>query len=156
MAKEHDYYLESTPVPETPSPGGAPETVGQNPGHRQGPAEGRRIRTGERAGRLPFGRLPAGHALWGNPALPPPPCNGKERRYGAAEKMDGVRAVISASTSGTDVLWPYSRDQRIKLFDPRCRYEGEVVAAVAADTPYRAWDAVRAIKVDYDVAALCG
>ena len=49
------------------------------------------------------------------------------------------------------LLWPYSRDQRIKLFDPRCRYEGEVVAAVAADTPYRAWDAVRAIKVDYDV-----
>ena len=69
----------------------------------------------------------------------------------AAEKMEGVRAVISASTPGTDVLWPYSRDQRLKLFDPHCRYEGEVVAAVAADTPYRAWDAVRAIEVDYDV-----
>src|SRR5208337_1116655 len=69
----------------------------------------------------------------------------------AAEKMEGVRAVLSSSTSGTDVLWSYARNQRLKLFDPRCRYEGETVAAVAADTPYRAWDAVRAIKVDYEV-----
>ena len=38
----------------------------------------------------------------------------------------------------------------MKLFDPLCRYEGEPVAAVAAATPYQAWDAVRAIKAEYD------
>ena len=29
MAKEHDYYLESTPVPETPSPGAPPKPWGK-------------------------------------------------------------------------------------------------------------------------------
>src|SRR5512139_1975760 len=42
----------------------------------------------------------------------------------AAEKMPGVRAVLK---------------------------EGDVVAVVAADTIYQAWDAVRAIKVEYEV-----
>ena len=55
----------------------------------------------------------------------------------AAEKMEGVRAVLSGSTPGADLMWPYGREQRFKLFDPHCRYEGEVVAAVAADTPYQ-------------------
>jgi xanthine dehydrogenase YagR molybdenum-binding subunit len=40
---------------------------------------------------------------------------------------------------------------KVKLFDPQCRYEGEAVAAVAAETWYQAWDAVRAIKVKYKV-----
>jgi CO/xanthine dehydrogenase Mo-binding subunit len=69
----------------------------------------------------------------------------------AAEKMEGVYAILCGSTPGTDFLWTYSRNQQFKLFDPRCRYEGEIVAAVAADTPYRAWDAVRTITVDYEV-----
>ncbi|MHB8909972.1 MAG: xanthine dehydrogenase family protein molybdopterin-binding subunit, partial [Syntrophales bacterium] len=38
-----------------------------------------------------------------------------------------------------------------KLFDPRCRFEGEAVAAVAAETSHQAWDALKAIKVVYDV-----
>ena len=68
-----------------------------------------------------------------------------------AEKMKGVRAVISASTPEADVYWPYAKDKKAKLFDPLCLYEGETVAAMAAETPYEAWDAVRAIKVDYEV-----
>ena len=36
-----------------------------------------------------------------------------------------------------------------RLFDPHCRYEGEEVAAVAAETQQQAWDAVRAIQVEY-------
>ncbi len=67
-----------------------------------------------------------------------------------AEKMEGVHAVISGRTPEADIYWPYSSDIRMKLFDPICRYEGEPVAAVAARTPYHAWDAVRAIKVEYD------
>src|ERR1035437_3904896 len=70
----------------------------------------------------------------------------------AAEKMPGVFAVITGATPGCDIPW-YSgpKGPLSKLFDPRCRYEGEEVAAAAAETPYRAWDAVRAIKVAYDV-----
>ncbi|MDO8835268.1 MAG: xanthine dehydrogenase family protein molybdopterin-binding subunit, partial [Vicinamibacterales bacterium] len=38
-----------------------------------------------------------------------------------------------------------------RLFDSHCRMEGDEVVAVAADTIYQAWDAVRAIKVEYEV-----
>ena len=69
-----------------------------------------------------------------------------------AEKMPGVRAVIAGATPGCDIPWHGSRGGSLsKLFDPHCRHEGEEIAAVAAETPYQAWDAVRAIKVEYDV-----
>jgi CO/xanthine dehydrogenase Mo-binding subunit len=68
-----------------------------------------------------------------------------------ARAMVGVRAVMTGEDRDADILWPWSPDVRTKLFDPQCRFEGEVVAAVAAETPYQAWDAVRAIKVRYDV-----
>lgn len=61
-----------------------------------------------------------------------------------AQAMPGVRAVLSAST-------PPDRAMGTKLFDPHCRFEGEAVAAVAADTPYQAQDALRAIEVQYEV-----
>jgi len=65
----------------------------------------------------------------------------------AAEKMPGVHAVITDKTPGANINW-YGGS---RLFDPHCRFEGEEVAAVAAETPYQAWDAVRAIKVEYEV-----
>ncbi len=65
----------------------------------------------------------------------------------AAERMPGVRAIITDKSPGAEVPWYGSS----RLFDPHCRFEGEEVAAVAADTPYQAWDAVRAIKVEYEV-----
>ena len=71
-----------------------------------------------------------------------------------AEKMPGVRAVITGKTPGAGVDWPYTTPVmtvKTKLFDPHCRHEGEEVAAVAAETPYQAWDAVKAIKVEYEV-----
>ena len=71
-----------------------------------------------------------------------------------AEKMPGVRAVITGKTPGAGVDWPYptpGTTVKTKLFDPHCRHEGEEVAAVAAETPYQAWDAVKAIKVEYEV-----
>ncbi|MCL4845726.1 MAG: xanthine dehydrogenase family protein molybdopterin-binding subunit [Acidobacteria bacterium] len=69
-----------------------------------------------------------------------------------AERLPGVRAVLTGSSPGADIPWyggpqgPLSR-----LFDPHCRFEGEEVAAVAADTPYQAHDALRAIGVEYEV-----
>jgi xanthine dehydrogenase YagR molybdenum-binding subunit len=67
----------------------------------------------------------------------------------AAEKMPGVRAVITGSSPEADLSWIYSADMKTKLFDPLCRFEGEAIAAVAAETNYQAWDGVRAIKVAY-------
>ena len=68
-----------------------------------------------------------------------------------AEKMPGVRAVITGATPGCDVDWSYGRGVTTKLFDRHCRHEGEAVAAVAADTPHQARDALRAIRVEYRV-----
>ncbi len=68
----------------------------------------------------------------------------------AAEKMPGVLAVLTGKSPGTDIPWYGAKPPQSKLFDPRCRYEGEEVAAVAAQTPYQAWDAVKAIKVEYE------
>jgi CO/xanthine dehydrogenase Mo-binding subunit len=69
-----------------------------------------------------------------------------------AEKMPGVHVVIHDGTPGAQIPWyngpegPMSR-----LFDPHCRYEGDEVAAVAAETPHQARDALKAIEVEYEV-----
>lgn len=68
----------------------------------------------------------------------------------AAQAMPGVRAVISAFTPLSGALSAHERLIRETLYPTECRYEGEDVAAVAADTPYIARDALRAIVVDYE------
>lgn len=69
----------------------------------------------------------------------------------AAEGMPGVHAVIGPATPGADVDWSYRGGVSTKLFDAHCRFEGEAVAAVAAETPQQAADALRKIAVEYDV-----
>lgn len=68
-----------------------------------------------------------------------------------AAKLPGVRAVISASSPGCDLRWYYDWGAYAMLFDEHCLFEGDEVAAVAAETPYAAADALRAIKVEYEV-----
>jgi xanthine dehydrogenase YagR molybdenum-binding subunit len=69
-----------------------------------------------------------------------------------AERLPGVRAVITASTPGAAIPWyPGSQGPTSLLFDAHCRYAGEEVAAVAAETPHQAWDAARAVVVEYEV-----
>jgi xanthine dehydrogenase YagR molybdenum-binding subunit len=73
----------------------------------------------------------------------------------AAEKMPGVVGVLTGKSPGADIPW-YGGGfgggpMQSKLFDPHCRYEGEEVAAVAARTPYQARDALKAIKVEYEI-----
>ncbi len=68
-----------------------------------------------------------------------------------AEKMPGVRVVITGKTLEADADWPYQRDVKTKIFPSICRHEGEEVAAVAAETPYHAWDALRKINVKYEI-----
>lgn len=74
---------------------------------------------------------------------------------GAAAKMPGVVAILTGKMPESDIPW-YGGGfgggpMQSKLFDPHCRYQGEEVAAVAAHTPYQAWDALKAIKVEYEV-----
>ncbi|MGA3095051.1 MAG: xanthine dehydrogenase family protein molybdopterin-binding subunit [Bryobacteraceae bacterium] len=70
-----------------------------------------------------------------------------------ARSMPGVRAALTDADPDAQVPWFGSAADRTKmvsrLFDPRCRYEGEEVAAVAAESPQQAWDAVKAIQVEY-------
>jgi CO/xanthine dehydrogenase Mo-binding subunit len=73
-----------------------------------------------------------------------------------AREMPGVRAILTDADPEARIPW-YSAPSRgggqqgSRLFDPHCRFDGEEVAAVAAETPQQAWDAVRAIRVEYDV-----
>ncbi|MDH3456750.1 MAG: xanthine dehydrogenase family protein molybdopterin-binding subunit [Gemmatimonadota bacterium] len=67
-----------------------------------------------------------------------------------ARTMPGVHAVISGSDIPAS-LSAHARTMRNQIFLPRCRYEGEPVAAVAAETPYQAADALRTINVTYEV-----
>ena len=84
-------------------------------------------------------------------ALSAPACPHPARRHERGRQDAGVRAVISGATPEADLLWKKDPAGDTRLFDPTCRYEGDAVAAVAAETPYQAWDAVKAITVDYEV-----
>jgi CO/xanthine dehydrogenase Mo-binding subunit len=71
-----------------------------------------------------------------------------------AREMPGVRAVISGFTGDANPPWVYSNQKNevsTRLFETHCRFEGEPVAAVAAESPYQAQDALRAIGVAYEI-----
>jgi xanthine dehydrogenase YagR molybdenum-binding subunit len=69
-----------------------------------------------------------------------------------AEKMPGVRAVLTAESPGADIPWHERRGEFSgRLFASHCRHEGDEVAAVAAETPHQAIDALRAIEVEYEI-----
>lgn len=69
-----------------------------------------------------------------------------------ALKMPGVRAVLSDADPEAKLPWYSGPGGKAmsRLFDPECRYEGEEVAVVAAESPQQAWDAVKAIEVEYE------
>jgi len=67
-----------------------------------------------------------------------------------AEAMPGVYAIISRNSTDANPAWSYAKGHDGRLFEDHCRFEGEAVAAVAAETPYRAFDALRAIRVEYE------
>jgi CO/xanthine dehydrogenase Mo-binding subunit len=148
--KNTDYHTQNIPLPETPLPPVA------------APWEKTRV-VGKPLPRVDAYDRVSGNAVYASDIVLPdmlyaavlrcPHANAivKDVDVKAAEKMTGVRAVLTGQTPGADVLWPWSADVKAKLFDPRCRFEGEVIAAVAAETPYQAWDAVKAITVKYEV-----
>lgn len=149
--QENSYYISGLSVPKTPESGQRPEPWGKTSviGTKRPRIDGYERVTGTAVypsdvalpNRL-FGailRCPHPHALV------------KKVNINKAAKQKGVHAVIFSETKEADVNWYYSREHVSKLFDTHCRFEGEAVAAVAAETPYQAWDALRAIEVEYEV-----
>jgi CO/xanthine dehydrogenase Mo-binding subunit len=68
-----------------------------------------------------------------------------------AERMPGVRAVLTGDSPGAKLPWYFGeKGPTSLLFDPHCRYQGEEVAAVAAETPHQAHEAARAVAVEYE------
>jgi xanthine dehydrogenase YagR molybdenum-binding subunit len=72
----------------------------------------------------------------------------------AARTTRGVRAVLTPADPEASVVLPYPSwipgGPPMRLLDPHCRYAGEEVAAVAAETPDEAREALRAIVVEYE------
>ncbi len=69
-----------------------------------------------------------------------------------AMHMPGVRAVITGTSPGASIPWYFGvQGPTSRIFDDHCRYAGEEVAAVAAESVHQAWDAARAIDVEYEV-----
>jgi CO/xanthine dehydrogenase Mo-binding subunit len=148
------YYVQGTPVPETPGPGQPPKPWTQThiigkPLPRVDGYE-RVSGTAVYPSDLVLPNMLHGAVL----RCPHPHARVKSVDIGRARSMPGVHAVISGFTSDANPQWDYSSSGvtvTTRLFDTHCRYEGQPVAAVAAETPYRAWDAVRAIEVQYEV-----
>jgi xanthine dehydrogenase YagR molybdenum-binding subunit len=71
---------------------------------------------------------------------------------GLAKKMPGVVAVLGPDSKGADMEWFARQNGKGGLLlDPHCRAEGDEVAAVAAETLPQALDAIRVIKVEWEV-----
>jgi CO/xanthine dehydrogenase Mo-binding subunit len=69
-----------------------------------------------------------------------------------AAKMPGVRGILDGESPGAKIPWYAGEKGNLSwLFDPECRYEGEEVVALAAETPEQAFDAARAVVVEYDI-----
>jgi CO/xanthine dehydrogenase Mo-binding subunit len=149
--KDRLYYVQAIPVPETPKPT-----------HTSSAWKETKV-IGKRLPRVDAYERVSGSAVYPSDTSLP------DMLYGAilrcpyayarvlsvdtreAEKMPGVRAVMTGNTPGAALDWPYLRGFKTKLFDPLCRHEGEEVATVAAETPYQAWDALKAITVKYEI-----
>ena len=150
--REDIYFVKDLSVPETPPAGQAPLPWGKTE------IVGRGIPRVDGYERLsgtavyPSDVLRPGMLYGAILRSPHPHANVKSIDVSKAEKMPGVHAVLTGkSPEAAQIKWPYSRGVEAPLFDSRCRFEGDPVAAVAAETPYQARDALKAIAVDYEV-----
>jgi xanthine dehydrogenase YagR molybdenum-binding subunit len=156
MAKEPEelYYTHGMPVPETPDPGQTPKPWGK---------------TNVIGGRIPrvdgYERV-SGTAVYPSDLVlpnmlygailrcPHPHARVKSVDIEKAKGMPGVHAIISGFTRDANPQWVYTSakiEVSTHIFETHCRFEGEPVAAVAAETPYQAWDAAHAIQATYEV-----
>ncbi|RPI22868.1 MAG: xanthine dehydrogenase family protein molybdopterin-binding subunit, partial [Actinobacteria bacterium] len=150
MSRAGDYYIDG-PVPETPEPSEYPA-----------PWTTTRV-VGTRRPRVDAYERVSGTAVYPSDVILPDMLYGAILRCphaharvlevdtSAAARMPGVAVVLSAADREADIDWRYSGGDSSKLFDPVIRFEGDTVAAVAAETPQQARDAARAISVRYEV-----
>jgi CO/xanthine dehydrogenase Mo-binding subunit len=152
MTKEQSsFYSSEQAVPETPEPGTVPKPWGKTE------------IVGKRYPRVDGYELVSGKAVYPSDVSLPGMLHGAVFRSphpnatvrtidaSAAARMPGVQAVLTCESPEANIAWPYPNDVKNKLLEARCRYEGEIVAAVAADTYYQACDALKAIKVEFEV-----
>ena len=149
--REAAYYREGLDIPETPPQETTPEPWGET-----------RV-VGKALPRVDAYERVSGTAVFPADVILPgmkygailrcPHAHAEVRGVDVSEavKIPGVRAVVSAFTPLDRALRPHEELIKNTLFPSRCRYEGEAVAAVCADTPYVARDALRALAVDYEV-----
>ena len=145
------YYTRDIPVPETPPAGIDPAPWDKTTivGSRRSRVDGYERVSGTA---LYPSDLALPQMLYGAIVRSPyPHCRVKSVDTAAAEKLPGVRAVLTDASPEAQVRWEWARGYENRLFDPHCRFEGETVAAVAADTPQQAQDAAAAIAVTYEV-----
>jgi xanthine dehydrogenase YagR molybdenum-binding subunit len=90
---------------------------------------------------------PAGAVYGAILRSPHPHARIKRLDVSKAERANGVRAVLSHLTV-KGIAWYNGLSQ---LFDTELRYAGDEVAAVFADTPAAARDALDLVEVEYDV-----
>jgi CO/xanthine dehydrogenase Mo-binding subunit len=152
MSDDEKLYLDlDLPIPETPDPGEPPE-----PWDRTN-VVGRAIPRVDGYERLSGSAVYPSDVILPNMLYgailrcPHPHAKIKKVQTDKAAAMPGVHAVITGRTPEADLGWRYAEGVTAKLFDPTCRFEGEAVAAVAAETPYQARDALEAIEVEYEV-----
>jgi xanthine dehydrogenase YagR molybdenum-binding subunit len=69
----------------------------------------------------------------------------------AAERMPGVQAVLTGESPEANLAWSYPNDVKGRIFESHCRYEGEAIAAVAAETAYQTGDVLAAVKIEFEV-----
>ena len=152
MATDNEiYFLEGLPVPETPQKGSAP------------PFWTKTDLIGKPIPRVDAYERVSGSAIYPSDVLLPNMlycailrCPHPHARVlgidtTESEKMVGVRGILSGESQEVQgIKWKYQKEE-VPLFDSHCLFEGEVVAAVAADSWYLAQDAIRAIKVNYEV-----
>ncbi len=145
------YWEEGIDVPETPTPQGDPEPWGETEV------------VGKPRPRVDAYERVSGSAVYPSdvslPGIlygailrcPHPHATVRRVDLSVAAALPGVHAVLSGFGPFERAVAPHEELLRDELFVNPCRYEGEAVAAVAADTPYIAADALRAIDVDYEM-----
>ena len=149
--ENYPYYSEDRTAPETPAPGSAPQpwTTTTMVGSRQPRVDGYDIASGRAL--YPSDVSLPGMLQGAVLRCPHPSAVVKGIDTRAAERMPGVHAVLAGSSPGANIAWTYGGDFKGRLFESRCRYEGDPIAAVAAETVYEAADALAAIKVEFEV-----
>jgi xanthine dehydrogenase YagR molybdenum-binding subunit len=152
MKDDHEvrYWLEGTDVFETPAPPADPEPWGETRvvGQRRPKVDAYERVSG--SAKYPSDLVLPGMLYGAILRCPHPHARVLAVDVSAAAALPGVRAVLSGFETPTAAMRPHRELLRETLFNPTCRYEGEVVAAVAAETPYKAQDALRAIQVEYE------